>query len=149
MAAAKTKAVNEFLNYFLEYSEEELDFISIEDIIVSAKADNIVYIAFGDLNDIKEIYSRISECKNPAINVRNYIPPQFFDRFMFISKRCAEIRAENPEIKTQMRFTSFDIEVLTKMRGSEEPFRTVSLDSIADPLDIPNFDPQEKMDSQE
>ena len=63
---------------------------------------------------------------------------------MFLNKRCADMRAENKDLKTQLRFTSKDIEVLVKYRNTQEPFKTIPLDTVAELSDIPPFDHTKK-----
>ena len=63
---------------------------------------------------------------------------------MYISKMCKEMRESNPNIKTQMRFNKHDVEVLTKSRGSSEPYKVTPLTDICGEdgkvEDIPSFD---------
>ena len=58
---------------------------------------------------------------------------------MYISRCCKEQREANSELKTQMRFGKQDVEVLTKLRGSDEPYKIVSLNKFCQGK-IPAFD---------
>ena len=69
------------------------------------------------------MHRRVAERNNPDIYLRNFIPPQFFARYCALNKLSRELREEDPEVKTQLRFTKTDIALLTKTRGSEEPFK--------------------------
>ena len=59
---------------------------------------------------------------------------------MFISKACNDLRRDYPSTKTQIRFSTKDIEVLTKERDSDEPYKLIDLDKILDMNELPKFD---------
>ena len=59
---------------------------------------------------------------------------------MYISKACNELRREYPSTKTQIRFGPKDIEVLTKKRDTEEPYKIIEIDKILDISELPEFD---------
>ena len=90
--------------------------------------------------DIRELYSRKAESRNDNLTIRNYVPPNFHERFMFLNKICAEKRAENPQLKTQIRFGKKDVEIYTKLRGDDHGFKKVPLEDFTDPKMIPKFD---------
>ena len=117
--------------------------IAITEASVVAK-DYIIYAAFENLNDIHEIHVRVAECRNSNIVTRSYIPPQFFQRYIHISECCKEIRDNDREIKTQMRFGDNDIELMVKERGSEEPFRRVDFREYMKEELIPEYDHSKK-----
>ena len=122
-ANAKKEAVKEYLSYFLNFSNEEIEEISIEETAVSSKGDNTVYVALTNLEDIHEIHVRVANCRNPAIATRNFIPPQFYGMYMHISRACSTLRSENTNLKTQLRFGSRGLELHTKERDESGPFR--------------------------
>ena len=95
---------------------------------------------FDNIEDIREINHRIAECKNKNIYTRNYIPPQYYERYMHINTKCNEMRSSNPTLKTKMRFGPKGIEVLTKTKGSPEPYRIIPLNSIDKTENIPKYD---------
>ena len=140
---AKKEATKEYLAYFLNYDDEELENITIAETSV-AKKDDIMYIAFQNEDDIKEIYSRIATCGDPEIYTRNFIPPQIYERYMCINRICNDKRAENPQLKTQLRFGDKDIEIMVKERGSNEPYRYVKLEDFTDQDEIPLYDHTKK-----
>ena len=43
-------------------------------------------------------------------------------------------------MKTQIRFSRTDVEVLVKTKGSNEPYKTKSLDELCPDGNIPEFD---------
>ena len=139
---AKMAAVNEFLQFYLNYEKDEIEDLEIE--ATQMAKDDIVYIVIKDQSNIHELYRRIAQSQNNDIITRNFIPPQFFERFMHISMRCKDLRESNNNIKTQMRFGRQDIEVMTKVRGSNDPYKLTSLKEICQkegkPDVIPEFD---------
>ena len=136
---AKILAAREYLESILQFSEDEMNAVRINDTLLSRKGDNVMYIAVDSHNTVAEIHRRIAERSNPQIFARLYIPPQYFDRFCAMSKLCKDIRGANPNIKTQIRFNSTDLEILTKVRGKDEPFKTYK-PSEEELSEIPNFD---------
>ena len=137
---AKALAASEYLQHYLGFTESEVERMDITDTLVSTKGDGTLYIAFPNLIDIKEIHYRVAEVKNPEINIRNYIPPQFYKRFMYLNRECQEYRKQNPNWKTQIRFNKKDLEILVKERGSQEPFRVIPINDLTDESKVPSFD---------
>ena len=137
---ARELAARDFLKNYLQFTDEELKDVTIMETKVSPKGDKTLYIAFKDIRTIKDIHWRAGEIKNPAIGIRNYIPPQFWQRYMFINRECARYREQYPEVKTQLRFGQRDVEILLKTRGTEEAYRNVTFDTITDPREIPAFE---------
>ena len=109
-----------------------------------AKKDGIVYGAFDNLEDIHEIRVRLAESGNTEMTIRNYIPPQIFERYMYPNKVCTSLRERNSLLKTQLRFGRKDIEVLTKTKGNNEPYRIIETETLIDMRDLPNFDHSKK-----
>ena len=142
--AAKVTAIKHFLGEYLSFDRQELKDLTILETFISAKKDDIIYVAFQNIEDIREIYLRIAESGDPDIRTRDYIPPQVYDRYMAISKHCKDVRSENPSIKTQIRFGDTDLEVLTKVRGAEEPFKITALEKLMDVTLLPEYDHSRK-----
>ena len=111
---AKEQAVRDFFRNFLQFEEEELERMMIEDTQVAK--DNFVYMAFSDIEMIWEIHWRVAAVQDPKVQVRNFVPPNFWDRYMFLSRACTAYRAEFPTMKTQMRFSNKDVEIILKER---------------------------------
>ena len=63
---------------------------------------------------------------------------------MALSKLCTTLRSKDTNLKTQLRFAKKDIEVLTKSKGSKDPYKPVPLDSITYLRNIPPFDHSSK-----
>ena len=135
---ALIETTKDILEANLGYTNEELEMISIAE--VQEGKDDIVYIAFNEINDLKELRIRISECGNFDINSRLYIPPQLYKRFCYFNKVCQDLRKQNTYIKTQIRIGNTDLEILTKTRGSQEPFNKINIDEVMDTGDAPIFD---------
>ena len=118
---AKELAIKEYLSFHLDYNAEELNELKIKDTKLSANED-LIYFALENKNHIREIYFRRAACSNDDLTIREYIPPQYYQRWMAIGKKAAEMRAGDSSIKTQMRWGDKDIEIYTKTKGSQEPF---------------------------
>ena len=86
-----------------------------------APKDDILYVAFDNTKDVKDIYKRIAQVQHPEVTTRNFVPPQFYARYMYLSKACKYLRETNKEIKTQIRFGKTDVEILTKKKGEGSP----------------------------
>ena len=93
---AKKSAVKEFLRYNLNYAWDELNDLVISETRMSTRGDAIINIAFENESDIRELYSRKAESRNDNLIIRNYVPPNFHERLMFLNKICAEKCMENP-----------------------------------------------------
>ena len=137
---AKILAVKEFLQHYLDYTDEELDKIKILDTLVSNKGDDTLYISLENHEDIKEIHVRQAEVKNYRINIRNFIPPQLFTSYMGLNSVCKELREKNPEIKTQLHFGKDDMEVFRKNKGTKEGFRKVNIEEYSEFDSVPDYD---------
>ena len=72
--------VKAILKNELQYNKEELDKLEIAETKLTMKGDGIMYIAFTKQEQIKEIYMRKVETRNDYIVVRNFIPPNMYDR---------------------------------------------------------------------
>ena len=141
---AKCLAIKEFLQYNLGYSQDDLERIRIMDTRISTRGDDIMNVALATEDETREIYMRKAETRNSEVVVRNYIPPNFFKRYMHISEVCAGRRDEDENLKTQLRFGRKDVEVFIKMRGDESGFRKVNLNEFLDINKVPSFDVKAK-----
>ena len=121
---ARKEAVKEFLAYQLGFVEEELKDMNILE-TKRANKEDVIYFVIEDIDTIKEIYYRKGDSKNDDIIVRNYIPPQIHARYMAVNRECMEEKRNNDRLKTQIRFGRNDLELYTKMKGAEEPFKMV------------------------
>ena len=127
---AKEKAVREFLEYYLKFSEEELEEMNIVETKLATGVDEIIYIAMEDAEHIKNIHRRKAECKNYNINIINFILPQIFKRYKSLNKICSERRKSDKSLRTQIRFGKTDLEIWTKIRGEDKPLKNVDLISF-------------------
>ena len=146
---AKIWAVKEHLAVNYRYNQEELDRLEIVETRRSNKDDKVVYIAMRRRTDIRDIYTRREECRNDKTVVKNYIPPQYFERFMALNRLCSRRRSEDSSLKTQVRFGERDLEVLVKTKGEDTPYRVVDLEAFADNEEIPEYDHNIKWRRQE
>ena len=74
---AKMEAVNEFLQFYLNYDEDEIKDLGIE--ATQMAKDEVIYLFFTDQSNIREVYGRIALSQNTDIISRNFVPPQFFE----------------------------------------------------------------------
>ena len=124
----------------LEYNEQELEELTIEETKLNQGGDNVIYLALSDQEQVKEIFKRKAELKNDRIIVRHYIPPNLFDRFSFLNKVCKDERAKDTNLKTQIRYGKKDIEIYMKYRGDDTPYRLADISDFVDPGKVPPFD---------
>ena len=138
--AAKKLAVKDFLADNLGYNKEELDSMEIAETRSTRTEGEILNVAFASNDDVREIHIRKAESQNDEITVRNYIPPNFFERYKALNKICNEKRLDNKNLKTQLRFGKKDIEVFTKIRGESTGFKLVKLNEFTAIDDLPGYD---------
>ena len=67
-------------------------------------------------DDIKDIRRRIIDCGNNDIRLRDFIPPQIFERVKYLNGVCADMRMKNPILKTQIRLGAKDVEVFLERK---------------------------------
>ena len=77
---------------------------------------------------------------NNELTIRDYIPPMYYERYMAISRKATETRANDRLIKTQLRWGFRDIEIFTKSRGSEEQYKRTNLKDFMGDTELPTFD---------
>ena len=140
ISKAREQAVRNFLKEYLQFNVEELADVEIVDTKKSAKGDSTIYAVLKNLDTIKEMHWRISEIRNPEVILRNYVPPQYWSRYMFLSRECTTYRNNNTNMKTQMRFGTNDVEIFLKKKGSGETLKKVPYETITDPRKIPIFE---------
>ena len=140
---AKVWAVKSHLASKYEYNQTELDQLEIVETKRTNK-DDIIYIATENEKDIKDLYYRKAECKREDTTIKHFIPPQFWDRFIALNRICALRREEDNELKTQLRFGEDDLIILTKQKGSNQPFKKVNMNDFTGGTRIPEFDTKVK-----
>ena len=111
-------AAEEYLTNVLEFTEAELLDVNITDMQMSANGDDTMYLALDDLKTGKEIRIRIAEREDPRIYARDFIPPNFFDRYVALSWFCKEIRDNDRRIKTPNEVWETRCRSLDKNKGS-------------------------------
>ena len=136
---AKEMAVREFLNEYLQFTEEEIENFVVIDTMISKEQD-IIYVTFANHDSIKDIQSRVAEVRLDEVSTRIYIPPQYWARYSALSNYCKRLREDNKNLKTIIRFSEKDVEVLVKDRNMEGQYKVVPLMEIEKTEDIPKFD---------
>ena len=81
---AKEMAIKELMSTYLQYTETELLEHDIVDSQISARNEDIVYVTFADYGSIREIHARAAEIRNDDVMIRNFVPPQFWERYSHI-----------------------------------------------------------------
>ena len=133
-----------FLKYKLGMEDDETDDLEIMETKLSNKDERIINVAFKTPEQAKEVFIRKAEIGDDDIIVRKYIPPGFYERFKFLNGLCAGRRGEDPALKTQLRFGKRDIELFTKIKGEDAPYKQVRLVDFTDTTKIPPFDHTQK-----
>ena len=88
---AKVTTFKNFLRDRLGYINEELDTLSLVETKFATKGDNVLNIAMSNQEHIRELHVRRAECQDDSITVRNFIPPNYYDRYMALNKdMCRE-----------------------------------------------------------
>ena len=131
---AMSMCVKEYLKYYLDFDDEELEKIDIVDSKLAAN-DDVIYVALGHEEQIREIYKRKAASENDNLILRDYIPLQFHARYMAIAGKAKETRMNDNRIKTQIRWGNNDIEIFTRMKGSEEGFQDSRLERVHESVD--------------
>ena len=138
--AAKIIELNTFLLKYLGYNKEELCELSLEETKFSTLGEDILYVTMAEKDQINELHIQRAESYNENITVRNYIPPNFHNRFVHLNQICAEQRRLDSSLKTQLWFGHGDIEVNTKHKGEGVGFKLVKLSDFTDIMAVPKFD---------
>ena len=138
---AKRMAVDEFLSEYMQLNEDERKEFEILETSIAKNDDDMLYVTFADFKSVREIRMRVATIRNEEIKVRNFIPPQFWSRYRFLSNYCNDVRAKDKNIKTMIRFNDHDLEVLFKDKSTEEHYNIVALKDIEENTGkLPKFD---------
>ena len=137
---AKIEVLHNFLKENLGFNDTELSELSLVETKFATKGDNVLNVAMSNQEHIRELHIRRAESQNDRIIVRNFISPNFYKRYMTINRICTDRRAEDPRLKTQLRFGKSDVELFTKYRGEESGYRHTKLEDFMDTYELPRFD---------
>ena len=137
---AKIMAAKEYLTAQLRFSEDEMKNFDISDTQVSTGSENTLYIALSDRESVIDIRTRMADCQNPSLWAVDFIPPQYYERYMALSRIARDMRSRDNQLKTQVRFGPRDVELVTKRRGSDERYTIVPLGSIEMDDQLPKYD---------
>ena len=127
---SKKMAAAEFLTGYLKYDHDDMTDMSITDMKISAKNDDILYIVLDSPSKVRNIRRRIADCQNPNIKTREFIPPAFYERYTALARFAKELREKDDTIKTQIRFEQVDIGLYTKTRGTDGQFEPMRMEEI-------------------
>ena len=70
--------------------------------------------------------------------------PHKFMRYMHLGRLCADSKAKDKGLKTQLRFSDKDIEILLKEKGSGKPYRIVKMEDFTDVTLVLEYDHNKK-----
>ena len=107
-------ASQEYLRIQLRFTEKDIEGMKITDTQVSAKGVNILYVVTNDENVIRDIRQRMAQCQDPDLQSQDFIPPQYYKRYIALSRYAQDMRYNNMNVKTQIRYGTNDIELWTK-----------------------------------
>ena len=94
-----------------------------------------------DWKERTEIYTRrIADCRNSTVKTREYIPPQFFQRYTALSRFARDLRSADPSLKTQIRFSMDDVRLWTKTKGTDEQFVEMEMEKVERIQKLPRID---------
>ena len=137
---AKKMAAQEFLNVHLRFDKKEIAEMVITDTQVSAKGENIVYVVMSDERHIKDIRSRMAQCRDPDLQLQDFIPPQLSKRYIALSKFAQDLRGKDNGMKTQIRYGQVDVELWTKRKCQDKRYDTINMEEIEMNERLPKFD---------
>ena len=137
---AKKMAAQEYLTVHLRFDDKEVAEMEISDTQVSSKGENILYVVMTDESHIHDIRGRMAMCRDPDLQLQDFIPPQYFKRYIALSKFAQELRLKDKDTKTQIRYGKCDVELWTKNRSQDERFSQMNMDDIEREQRLPKFD---------
>ena len=137
---AKRMSAVEFLIEYLQFDNADMADMEITDTKISQKNDDILYVVFANPEIVKNVRRRVADCKNDTIRTRDYIPPQYFERYTALARYASDIRNNDKSIKTQIRFGDLDLVLLVKQRGTEEQLRPLNMREIEKEAKLPEID---------
>ena len=136
---AKRIAFKDHLAKHYDFQDEDLRTMIINETKMANKGEeSVIYASFENFEDVREIYIRQAEFRNDDLTVRGYVLPQFYERHTSLNKICKNLRENNPDLKTQLRFGFKDIEVFTKTKGEGEPYKQVNIKDLTEEI-VPEF----------
>ena len=133
-------AATEYMQVHLKFNNEEINEFEISDTKVSAGSENVLYVVLTDSRGVKDIRNIMAECQYPDLMAVDFIPPQYYERYIAQSRYAKDMRYEDSSVKTQIRFGTNDVELLTKTRGSNERCAVVPMEVIESKNPLPKFD---------
>ena len=137
---AKKMAAAEFLTGYLRYNHDDLSDTDITDTRISPKDDDILYIVMDSPEKVRNIRRRLADCRNTTVKTREYIPPQFFNRYTALSKFARDLRSNDSSLKTQIRFSKDDIRLWTKTKGTDDQFVEMEMEQVEREQPLPRIE---------
>ena len=82
----------------------------------------------------------MAECHDPDLTMCDFIPPQYYQRYIALGRRAREMREKDAGLRTQIRFGDKDIELHTKRKGSNDRYVIFPMGDIEYDELLPKFD---------
>ena len=136
----KKMAAQEYLRVHLRFDETEIEEMTISDTQISAKGENILYVVMPDERHIRDVCARFAQCRDSDLQIQDFIPPQIYKRYMSLSRYAKEQRDTQCDLKTQIRYGTKDIELWTKIRGTDDMFSQMNMEDVERTEQLPKFD---------
>jgi len=114
---AEKLAGEEFLSHFLKFTEEEIGDLKIVKTKHNDKS-NILYMEMDPMS-VLNLFRRGSKAKNKEFSLVNFIPPQYFSRYVEAQSMCKKLREENPENHYTVRLNN-DVDIM--IREADEKY---------------------------
>ena len=137
---AKIMAAKEYLSVRLKFTKEEMKEFEITDTQVSTGSENTLYIALTDNECIRDIRARMAECQDSSLWAVDFIPPQYFARYMALSRIARDMRGKEKYLTIQIRFNQHDVELVTKRKGTNDRYEVMPMDLIEVDGPLPKYD---------
>ena len=93
-----------------------------------------------DINQVKEVHYRKAAAANDDLIVCDYIAPQFYEHYMALGRKAAQMRANDKTLKTQLRWGTCDIDIFTKTKGYQDMLKKVDINTFMGDYLLPDFD---------
>jgi hypothetical protein len=133
---AEEKAVEEFLQLEMKLRRHELG--EVKRIFRPRKeGTDVMYVEFAEKEDVGKIYRAAKKVKNRHVNLINYIPASFHDRFWAIEAQCYLWRREERKWRPKVWVGREDL-LLMRKRREDTGYREYPLKD----LELPNYNPR-------
>ena len=110
----RKEAGKDFLNKELKFKVDEINIVATK--LAPKPESQILWIETSEAN-VKKIYSRAAALKNKNIRLITYFPAELWERKVALDKHLKLERVNEPNLRTQVRLGTEDLELNTKHVG--------------------------------